>query len=192
MRDPIVHTAQSASDAEIWLADLELDSGRPLSRVSWDEAGGGRVTVTVELGETPVPEQGTGDNSSDGRCVACGGQLPHQTGPGRRRRYCSDTCRYRDKKRRPRPPQCQMRAGAWRCTQQAEWGIREAEIDGAQAWVPAGFTAAMCELCADACEEFALRQDDVWHVKRQPVQEWLAQAEHQGTGDISVSGGGRG
>ena len=125
MSEPIVHTAPSASDAEVWLADLELDSGRPLSRVTWDEAGGGRVKVTVELGDLPQRPTGTGDNSGGaGQCAACGDPLPRQTGPGRRRRYCSDTCRYQHKPRRPRPPRCQMRAGAWRCTQQAEWAGR--------------------------------------------------------------------
>lgn len=53
-----------------------------------------------------------------------------------------------------------------------------------------GFCAAVCELCVDACKEFALLQPDVWNVEQQPVQEWLAEtANSTGTGDISETEG---
>lgn len=67
MSAPIIHTTQSASDAEVWLADLELDSGRPLSRVTRDKASGGGVKVTVELGDLPTTDRGRVTFSEAGR-----------------------------------------------------------------------------------------------------------------------------
>lgn len=126
---------------------------------------------------TPADEAAASASAAEPlRCGSCGGTLPVRSGPGRRRRYCSDACRSRAaRQRHPAPIRCELRAGWWPCDQPAAWMIREPDEDQPSGWSRHGLKVAACEDCAELVESFAVLQPGVMFVDRQSVADYRAE-----------------
>lgn len=85
-------------------------------------------------------------------CAQCGAPLADRgAGPGRRRRFCSPTCRQAAHRARTTPPlpRCQMRVGTAMCPQPAVGRLFGASIPGARLQLTA-LVAEMCDDCRPA------------------------------------------
>lgn len=163
------------------LVDAEPAADRPLAI---PHQAGGEDRAANQLGATPAKRvvlEGDTETAPDrsaprgpARCGDCHRPLPPRTGPGRRRRYCSDACRSRAARaRNPRPPNCELRAGGWTCDRPAAVMVREPDEHHPTGWAPHGLAVAACEDCAELVEAFAVRQPGVMFVDRQSIAEFL-------------------
>lgn len=174
-----------------WSHELESEHGQVLD---FDVQPGDAPGLYVAAATVPVNRRRRGPHRSGGdvtpvdesaapapaaepaRCGSCGGALPVRTGPGRRRRYCSDACRSRAaRQRHPAPIRCELRAGWWPCDQPAAWMIREPDEDQPSGWSRHGLKVAACEDCAELVGAFAVRQPGVMFVARQSVADYRAE-----------------
>lgn len=179
---------------EQWEDELQREHGA-VDDLDWrvsDRPGVVVATATVpaQRASTPdTPADAATDTATDAAagpaaaepaprawvCGECRTDLPPRSGPGRRRRYCSDACRSRaSRARRPPALRCELRAGGWPCDQPAAYVVREPDASHRSGWSPHGLAVAACELCAELVEEFAARQPGVVLVGRQPVADYHA------------------